>query len=86
MPNKKSAKKDLRKSAKRQRANNNQKSSLKQLIKTSVKKVQAQDKGVKEDLPKLIKALDKAAKNGIIKKNTASRKKSKLTKKINTLK
>ncbi len=86
MPNKKAAKKDLRKSAKRQKANNKQKGDLKRLIKTSVKKVQAKDKNVKEDLPKIIKAIDKATKKGIIKKNTANRKKSKLTKKINTLK
>jgi len=34
----------------------------------------------KKLLPKLYKALDKAAKVGLIKKNTASRKKSRLTK------
>ena len=33
----------------------------------------------KQSLQKAIKALDKAAQNGIIKKNTASRKKSRLT-------
>lgn len=33
-------------------------------------------------LPKIYKALDKAAKRGVIKKNTAARKKSRMTKKI----
>lgn len=33
-------------------------------------------------LPKIYKALDKAAKRGVIKKNTASRKKSRMTKKV----
>ncbi len=33
-------------------------------------------------LPKIYKALDKAAKRGVIKKNTASRKKSRMMKKI----
>jgi small subunit ribosomal protein S20 len=34
----------------------------------------------KKNLSKIYKALDKAAKEGIIKKNTASRKKSRITK------
>jgi small subunit ribosomal protein S20 len=33
-------------------------------------------------LPRIYKALDKAAKRGVIKKNTASRKKSRMMKKI----
>jgi small subunit ribosomal protein S20 len=33
-------------------------------------------------LPKIYKALDKATKRGVIKKNTASRKKSRMTKKV----
>ena len=37
-------------------------------------------KEAKEFLPKVYQALDKAAKVGVIKKNTASRKKSRITK------
>lgn len=36
-------------------------------------------------LPKLYEAIDKAAKRGLIKKNNAARKKSRLTKLINKL-
>jgi len=38
---------------------------------------------VKKLLPRLYKTLDKTAKVGIIKKNTANRKKSRLTKSLN---
>lgn len=37
-------------------------------------------------LPKIYKAIDKAAKRGVIKKNSASRRKSRIMKKINNLK
>ena len=37
-------------------------------------------------LPKIYKALDKAAKRGVIKKNSASRRKSRIMKKVNNLK
>ena len=37
----------------------------------------------KKLLPQIYKALDKAAKTGVIKKNTASRKKSRITKLLN---
>ena len=37
-------------------------------------------------IPQIYKALDKAAKHGVIKKNTASRKKSRLTKAVDKIK
>ncbi len=40
------------------------------------------EKEAKDLLPKLQKAIDKASKRGVIKKNTASRKKSRLMKKL----
>ncbi len=54
---------------------------MKALVKQTKKLARAQKKeeAVKL-LPKLYKAIDKAAKRGIIKKNTAARKKSRLTK------
>jgi small subunit ribosomal protein S20 len=86
MPNKKSAKKELRKSVKRQSDNNLVKNKTKDLIKKTKKSIEAKDSNVEKDFNQVIKAIDKMAKKGIIKKNTASRKKSKLQKKLNNLK
>lgn len=86
MPNKKSAKKELRKAKKRNISNKKVMTTAKSLVKTNLKKVIANDKSVKDDLNKTIKAIDKAAKKGIIKKNNASRKKSRLMKKVNSVK
>ena len=86
MPNKKSAEKELRKAKKRTITNKKVANTSKSLIKSSLKKIAASDKSVKEDIAKTIKAIDKAAKKGVIKKNTASRKKSRLMKKLNTVK
>jgi len=41
---------------------------------------------VEKMMPQIYKAIDKAAKRGIIKKNTAARKKSRITKKIKATK
>jgi len=86
MPNKKSAEKELRKTVKRNAANKKVSDKLKNLMKINLKQIKAQDKKVKEDYTKTIKTIDKASKKGVIKKNTASRKKSRLMKKINALK
>ncbi len=86
MPNKKSAEKELRKTKKRTIANKKVAVTAKSLVKADLKKISASDKSVKESLAKTIKAIDKAAKKGVIKKNTASRKKSRLMKKVNALK
>jgi small subunit ribosomal protein S20 len=86
MPNKKSAAKELRKAVKRNAANKKVADTFKKLVKISVKQIKAGDKKVKEEFTKTIKAIDKAAKKGLIKKNTASRKKSRLMKKVNTIK
>ncbi len=77
----KSAKKALRQNIKR-RARNIQK---RRKIRDLIKKIEAlvSEKNITEAkklLPSLYKALDKAAKKGAIKKNTASRKKSRITK------
>lgn len=80
---KKSAKKALRQSLKRKTQNIFKKQKIKTLLKEvrnliSQKKVEE----AKNLLPKVYQALDKAAKTGVIKKNTASRKKSRITKAI----
>jgi len=85
MPNKKSAKKELRKSVKRQAQNNSIKAKAKDLIKNAKKQIEAKNVEVKKDFSQVVKAIDKMAKKGIIKKNTASRKKSRLQKKINKI-
>ncbi len=85
MPIKKSAKKALRQSKKRRAQNLRRKKKIKDLTKEirnliSQKKI----KEAKALLPQIYKILDKAAKVGTIKKNTASRKKSRITKLVNT--
>ncbi len=84
MPITTSAKKALRQNIKRRAKNRRMKDNLKGLIKEtrlliSTKKIEE----AKKNLPKIYKILDKAAKTGIIKKNTASRKKSRTAKLIN---
>ncbi len=79
-----SAKKALRQSLKRKKINLDYKKKIKNLLKKM--KVLVSDKKIKEaeDLvPQIYKALDKAAKTGVIKKNTASRKKAEIVKFIN---
>lgn len=76
----KSAKKAHRQSARRNEGNLEYKKNLKEALKKV--RVLAAEKKVKElqeVLPQAYKALDKAAKAGIIKKNNASRRKSRLT-------
>lgn len=68
----KSAKKALRQSEKRKVRNLAYKNKLKSLLKEVKSSVSL--------LPQVYKALDKAAKIGLIKPNTASRKKSRLAK------
>lgn len=79
----KSAKKALRQSLRRRARNIQKKKKIKSLIK-EVKSLAAQNKieEAKKFLPRVYKILDKAAKTGLIKKNTASRRKSRITKLI----
>ncbi len=79
----KSAKKALRQSFKRRTRNLQKTRKLKNLLK-EVKFLLSEKKTeeAKKLLPQVYKFLDKAAKTGLIKKNTASRKKSRITKSI----
>ena len=84
MPITKSAKKSLRQSLKRKKRNLTYKNKMKELTKkvrslTAEKKIEE----AKKILPQLYKTLDKSAKVGVIKKNTASRRKSRITKSLN---
>lgn len=83
MPITKSAKKALRQNKRRRVINLRHKNKIKDLIKRvrdliSEKKIEE----AKKLLPQIYKAVDKAAKVGVIKKNTAARKKSSIAKAI----
>ena len=77
MPNTKSATKALRQSVKRRTKNRTTMNAYKTAIKEYRKLVSdGKDKEAKEYFPKVQQRLDKAAKTGVIKKNKASRLKS----------
>ena len=77
----KSAKKAIRQSSARKEHNIVYKNKIKVLVKEARALVSAKKMAeAKKLLPEIYKALDKAAKVGVIKKNNASRRKSRLTK------
>ena len=81
MPITKSAKKALRQSKRKRVSNVRRKTKFRDLTKDFRKAIAAKDfNKAKELLPKVYKSLDKAAKSNTIKKNKASRTKSRLTK------
>jgi len=83
MPVIKSAKKALRKSKKRKAVNVAKNRKLKSLLKKAQALVsEKKTEKAKKLLPQIYKILDKAAKTKLIKKNTASRKKSRITRLI----
>ncbi|MCF7820092.1 MAG: 30S ribosomal protein S20 [Candidatus Pacebacteria bacterium] len=87
MPNTKSAKKELRKNTKLKASNDKVKQTFKKSLKETRKSLETAGKEKSQELiKKTIKSLDKAAKKGVIKKNTASRYKSRLQKKANASK
>ena len=86
MPNIKSAKKRMRSSVNKTNANTLVNSSMR----TAIKKVRAEIKNENKEVAtekfnEANKKIDKAVKAGIIKKNTAARNKSRLTKKVNAM-
>jgi small subunit ribosomal protein S20 len=83
MPNKDSAKKELRKAKTRAFANKKVKDNVKSLTKKSLKAIEAKGQDAKELVMKTMKAIDKAAQKGVIKKNTRDRKKSRLHLRLN---
>ncbi len=83
MPNTKSAKKELKKNAKQKVYNQDIKGNVKNLMKKSQKAILAREDGAKDLLSQTLKALDKAAQKGVLKKNTTDRKKSKIHKLFN---
>jgi small subunit ribosomal protein S20 len=86
MPIKKAAIKALKSSARQREKNRAVKTRIRQLIKDLRKAAAAKEKDKAAGLLRsAIKALDTAVGNGVVKKNTASRKKSRLTKLVNGL-
>lgn len=84
MPIKKSAKKALRQSKRRAERNLAKKKEMKDTIKKIVRFAAAKKiEEAKKLLPSAYKAIDKAVKTDVIKKNTAARKKSRLMKLLN---
>ena len=87
MPITKSAKKALRQNVKRKAKNIVYKKKIKGLVKkVKILALEKKSEEAKNLLPQIYKALDKAAKVNIIKKNTASRKKSRIAKLISKTK
>ena len=87
MPNIKSAIKRVSVIEKKTLQNNMIKSAYKTAIKAFEAAVEAGDKAKAEEPYKFaVKKVDQACTKGVIKANTASRKKSSLSKKLNTLK
>jgi small subunit ribosomal protein S20 len=81
MPITSSAKKALRQSRRRRSANRARKDALRDAVKSYRALIAKKDlDGARAALPSVFRALDKTAKKGTIKKNTASRLKSRLSK------
>ncbi|MFW5853539.1 MAG: 30S ribosomal protein S20 [Patescibacteria group bacterium] len=81
MPITKSAKKEMRGSTRRKVFNDRRRTVMKEMVKKVRKLVETgQVDQAKELIPKTYKAIDKSAKKGVIKANTADRKKSRLAK------
>jgi small subunit ribosomal protein S20 len=81
-----SAEKRHRKSEERRLRNKSVKSSVRTSVKKFISRVRKKDPYAEETLKEMIKKLDIAAGKGIIKKNTAARKKSRMQRYYNTLK
>jgi len=86
MPVTKSAKKALRQSEKRRLRNLRWKRKIKETQKKLKKLIEEKKlEEAKKLLPLFYKIVDKAAKNNVIKKNNAARKKAKMAKLLNSL-
>ncbi len=78
MPITTSAKKALRGSTRKKITNDRRTKMMKDTIKKVTKLAKEDSKKAKEMIATAYKAIDKAAKRGVIKKNTAARRKSKI--------
>lgn len=85
MANIKSQKKRIRTNAKAAARNKAMRSELKTRVKTAVKLAEQQDERAPEAARVAMKRIDMAASKGIIHKNAAARRKSRLARKLNAL-
>lgn len=85
MPIKQAAKKALRQSDKHALRNDKATRVVKDLVKKSKLLIETADKSALDKVKEAVKAIDKAVQKKILKKNTGSRKKSRLMKKLNSL-
>ena len=86
MANIRSAKKAHRASLRRRVFNVRRTKAAKDAVKDIARFITAKDKKAAEAmLPALYKAIDKAAKNGTLKKNTAARMKSRISKRVRAI-
>jgi small subunit ribosomal protein S20 len=83
MPQTSQAKKALRQSAKKAERNKIIRSTAKTLRKKAMKEIDSTSDKAQEMIKKTIKAIDKAVQKGIVKKNTAARRKSRMIKAFN---
>lgn len=79
MPITKSAKKAIRVSGRKRAVNDRRKRVMKEIIKKVEKTAKTDKKEAEKMLSGAYQVIDKAAKRGVIKKNNAARKKSRLT-------
>ena len=87
MPIKHAAYKHLRQTKKRTEKNRLEKSRVKDVIKKTLRAIDANDATKAAELARAAaKALDKASQHHVIKKNAAARSKSRLWKRVNALK
>jgi len=80
MPITKSAKKAIRVSARKKTINDRRRKAMKEIIKKIEKLAQTDRAEAQKLLSAAFQAIDKSAKQGVIKKNNAARKKSRLAK------
>jgi small subunit ribosomal protein S20 len=85
MANIKAAIKYIRKSRKNRARNVAVKGNIKKLMKEALKLISTKEKGAADAVRTVVSAIDKGAENGILHKNTAARRKSRLMKKLNAI-
>ncbi|WP_163101883.1 30S ribosomal protein S20 [Peribacillus alkalitolerans] len=85
MPNIKSAIKRVKTIEKNRLQNATAKSAMRTAVKNAEATITNNDENAKDALLLAVKKLDKAASKGLIHKNAAARKKSRLTKKLNAV-
>lgn len=86
MPNLRNARKALRQAKKRAIANNTVRRTYRKAVKDVVKAIEKGEQNLAEQMRLAQKQLGKAAKKGVIKKNAAARKLSRLMKKAHSTK